>query len=140
LDAVQAAVGEQAAGRPLVDLILNGHAHCLDYLRTGDTGHADSHLNWIVCGGSGYSLRRQRSEGAELPEMFPEADEGDPRVIAKSLLFVGRHGHAARKRRPYSFLRIDVQDGRPPKFKVRAFVAERYRHSWSHQELEPFVI
>jgi len=30
-----------------VDLILNG----LEYLRTGDTGHADSNLNWIVCGG-----------------------------------------------------------------------------------------
>jgi hypothetical protein len=33
-----------------------------------DTGHADRNLNWIVCGGSGYSLRRQRNEGQELSE------------------------------------------------------------------------
>ncbi|HTL90316.1 MAG TPA: metallophosphoesterase, partial [Leptolyngbya sp.] len=50
-------------GRPIVDLVLNGHAHCLEYLRTVDTGHADSNTNWVVCGGSGYSLRRQREEG-----------------------------------------------------------------------------
>jgi len=59
LDEVSKAVGSLSI---VVDLILNGHAHCLEYLRTGDTGHADSNLNWIVCGGSGFSLRRQRSE------------------------------------------------------------------------------
>lgn len=136
LDAVQAELGEQTAGRPLVDLVLNGHAHCLDYLQTGDTGHADSHIDWIVCGGSGYSLRRQRDEGVELMETHGDKT----RVVAKSLLFAGRQGHGSKKRRPYSFLRIDVEAGCPPKFKVRPFIAERFRHEWSHSQIEPLVI
>jgi hypothetical protein len=140
LDAVANAVGKQAAGRPLVDLILSGHAHCLEYIRTGDTGHADSNLNWIVCGGSGYSLRRQRSEGSELRETFRNSQSDRTRLVAKSLLFVGRSGQGFYKRRPYSFLRIDVQDGRPPKFKIRPFIAEQFRKQWNNSELEPFAI
>lgn len=140
LDGVADAVGKLAEGRPLVDLILNGHAHCLEYLRTGDTGHADSHINWIVCGGSGYSLRRQRTEGPELTETFGDAQGGDTRQVARSLLFVGRNGQGSQKRRPYSFLRIDVQDGRPPKFIIRPFVSERFQEKWSNAQMEPFVI
>ncbi len=140
LDEVADAVGKLAEGRSLVDLILNGHAHCLEYLRTGDTGHADSHLNWIVCGGSGYSLRRQRTEGPELTETFGDTEGGVSRQVARSLLFVGRNGHGSQKRRPYSFLRIDVQDGRPPKFIVRPFICERFQGKWSNRQIEPFVI
>ena len=140
LDAVSDTIGKQAQGRPTVDLIVSGHAHCLEYLRTVDTGHADSHLNWIVCGGSGYSLRRQRSEGVELMEQIGDTEGDDTRLVAKSLLFLGRTGHASKKRRPYSFLRIDVQDGRPPKFKVRPLIAERFQRQWSHHNIEPFVI
>lgn len=139
LDAVAEAVGSLPEGRPLVDLILSGHAHCLEYIRTQDTGHADSHLNWIICGGSGYSLRRQRQEGPELTDFEDAA--GDPtRLVARSLLFVGRSGQGLKKRRPYSFLRIDVQDGRPPKFTIRPFVSERFQHQWSNYAIEPFVI
>ena len=137
-DAVSDKVGSLAEGRPLVDLILNGHAHCLEYIRTGDTGHADSNLNWIVCGGSGFSLRRQRSEGPELTESFGDT-EGD-RQVARSLLFIGRNGQGSQKRRPYSFLRIDVKDGIPPKFIVRPFIAERFQRQWSYRSTEPFVI
>jgi hypothetical protein len=140
LDAVKQAVGKQAEGRPLVDLILNGHAHCLEYLQTGDTGFGDSNINWIVCGGSGHSLRRQRSEGAELTENFGDIQGGDTRLVAKSLLFVGRHGQGLQKRRPYSFLRIDVFDGCPAKFKVRPFIAERSKREWSNSEIEAFSI
>jgi hypothetical protein len=140
LDQVSDAVGSLSEGRPLVDLILNGHAHCLEYLRTGDTGHADSNLNWIVCGGSGFSLRRQRSEGPELKETFGETEGGHTRKVAESLLYVGRNGHGSQKRRPYSFLRIDVQDGRPPKFIVRPYIAERFQRQWSNSHLKPLVI
>jgi len=140
-DAVSKAVGSLAEGRPMVDLILNGHAHCLEYIRTGDTGHADSHMNWIVCGGSGYSLRRQRQEGAELTETFGDMGKGSRNVsVARSLLYVGRNGQGAYKRRPYSFLRIDVQDGRPPKFIIRPMLAERYQRQWHYSQLEPLVI
>jgi hypothetical protein len=140
LDAVADAVGELAQGRPIVDLVLTGHAHCLEHLQTNDTGHADSHINWIVCGGSGYSLRRQRSEGSQLTELFRNNEGGYTRQVARSLLFVGRHSHGAKKRRPYSFIRVDVKAGCPPKFVVRPFIAERYRHEWRNTHLEPFAI
>lgn len=140
LDAVSDAVGSLCEDRPIVDLILNGHAHCLEYLRTGDTGHADSNLNWIVCGGSGYSLRRQRVEGPELMEDFGDTEGTSTRKVAESLLYVGRNGYGSQRRRPYSFLRIDVKDGKPPKFIVRPFIAERFQRQWSNSYLEPIVI
>ncbi|BAU07224.1 unknown protein [Fischerella sp. NIES-3754] len=115
-DAVAAEVGSLAEGRPLVDLVLNRHAQCLEYLQTMDTGHADSNINWIVCGGSGYSLRRQRAEGTDLLE--------DQKLVARSHLFVGRTGQGSQKHRPYSCLRIDVKDGCPPKFIIRPLVVE----------------
>lgn len=129
-DQVSQAVNAQ--GQPLVNLVLNGHAHCFECLRTVDTGHADSNVNWIVCGGSGYSLRRQRDEGAEVWE--------DGNLVAKSQLFVGRTGRGSQKRRPYSFLRIDVLPDDPVRFVVRPFVSEWFMHQWHDRALEPFVI
>lgn len=149
LDAVADAVGKETRGRPLVDLVLTGHAHCLEYLRTGDTGHGDSGINWIVCGGSGHSLRRQRPEGPMLHEPSnPEAyrlarstgAEKTGRQVAESLLFVGRSGQGSHKRRPYSCLRIDVLDGTPPKFRIRPLVVERFEGKWQEIAIEPFVI
>jgi Calcineurin-like phosphoesterase len=131
-DAVVKTVGDTIQGRPVVDLVLNGHAHCLEYLQTYDTGHADSLINWIVCGGSGFSLRRQRTEGADLVE--------SDRLMARSHLFVGRNGHSSQKRRPYSCLRIDVTGDRYPKFIVRPLVAEWYQRQWNNYQLEPFTI
>jgi 3',5'-cyclic AMP phosphodiesterase CpdA len=139
LDLVSKEVGLLCGGRPLVDLVLNGHAHCLEYLRTRDTGHADSNINWIVCGGSGFSLRRQRPEGLELTESYG-TESNHTRKVARSLLFVGRNGYGSKKRRPYSFLRIDVQDGCPPKFIVRPFISERFQNQWFDSHLEPFEI
>ena len=140
LDGVAAAVGDQAGQRSIVDLVLNGHAHCLEYLRTLDTGHADSHTPWIVCGGSGYSLRRQRPEGAEISEGLSDLSGGAARTIAKSHLFVGRSGTGFHKRRPYSFIRVDVQAGSPPRFVVRPFVCEWFERDWKEYAMEPFVI
>lgn len=140
LDAVAEAVGGLAEGRPLVDLVLNGHAHCLEYLRTVDTGHADAQINWIVCGGSGYSLRRQRSEGEELREVMVNREGTQTISVARSLLFVGRHGHGKHKRRPYSGLRIDVKSGQPPKFLIRPLIAERFQGKWQHQQPKEFLI
>lgn len=139
-DAVANGVGALAEGRPLVDLVLTGHAHCLEHLCTVDTGHADSEINWIVCGGSGHSLRRQRDDGPDLRESFGGSEGEDARLVARSKLFVGRNGYGSQKRRPYSFLRIDVQDGCPPKFRVRPFVAERFQRRWNTPEIEPFMI
>ncbi|WP_333277882.1 MULTISPECIES: metallophosphoesterase family protein [unclassified Microcoleus] len=149
LDAVADAVGKAAQGRPLVDLVLTGHAHCLEYLRTGDTGHGDSGINWIVCGGSGHSLRRQRPEGpvlqeASTPETYRLAREAGSETaglrVAESLLYVGRSGQGSHKRRPYSCLRIDVLDGCPPKFRVKPLIVERFEGKWQEIAIEPFVI
>ncbi|MHC5740990.1 MAG: metallophosphoesterase family protein [Nostoc sp.] len=132
LDAVAKEIGSLTQGRPLVDLVLNGHAHCLEHLETMDTGHADSHIHWIVCGGSGFSLRRQRIEGADLME--------ENRLVARSHLFIGRNGQGFQKRRPYSGLRIDVKGDGQPKFIVRPLVAEWHQRQWHNRELEPLII
>ena len=140
LDAVAAAIDDRAQGRPIVDLVLNGHAHCLEYLRTLETGHADANINWLVCGGSGFSLRRQREEGADVMEFFGQSGNGEERLVARSKLFVGRSGQGAHRRRPYSFLRIDVQAGTPPTFVVRPHVAERFQKQWHDHALDPFTL
>ncbi|MEH2351677.1 metallophosphoesterase family protein [Nostoc sp.] len=136
LDAVAKEIGSFTQGRPLVDLVLNGHAHCLEHLETMDTGHADSHIHWIVCGGSGFSLRRQRIEGADLMETFGNEN----RLVARSHLFIGRNGQGFQKRRPYSGLRIDVKGDGQPKFIVRPLVTEWYQRQWHNRELEPLII
>ncbi|MHC5611767.1 MAG: metallophosphoesterase family protein [Nostoc sp.] len=136
LDAVAKEIGSLTQGRPLVDLVLNGHAHCLEHLETMDTGHADSYIHWIVCGGSGFSLRRQRIEGADLMETFGNEN----RLVARSHLFIGRNGQGFQKRRPYSGLRIDVKGDRQPKFIVRPLVAEWHQRQWHNSELEPLII
>lgn len=138
LDQVAEEVGDQTQGRPLLDLVLTGHAHCLEHLQTGDTGHADSHINWIVCGGSGYSLRRQRKEGSDLTELFVETEE--KRLVARSKLFVGRKGRGSHKQRPYSFLRVDVLEGSPPKLRIQPMISERTHHEWRDREGEAFII
>jgi Calcineurin-like phosphoesterase len=138
-DAVAQTLGSQTQGRPIIDLILNGHAHCLEHLRTTDTGHGDSHINCIVSGGSGRRPRRQREEGTELMETFEEMGESYNRKIADSLLFVGRNGHGLERRLPYSFVRIDIKQGNPAKFIVRPFIVERYQQKWCDRELEPIA-
>ncbi|MDF5706876.1 MAG: metallophosphoesterase [Nostoc sp. S4] len=132
LDGVAQQIGSLNQGRPLIDLVLNGHAHCLEYLQTTDTGHGDSHIHWLVCGGSGFSLRRQRIEGADLME--------ENKLVARSHLFIGRNGYRSQKRRPYSGLRIDVKGEGHPKFIVRPLVAEWYQRQWHNSELEPLIV
>ncbi|MBD0268180.1 MAG: metallophosphoesterase [Cyanobacteria bacterium Co-bin8] len=133
LQKVAAQVGDLAQGRPLVDLALMGHAHCLEYLKTEDTGHADSHINWLICGGSGFSLRRQRLEG-------PELEEGSGQTVARSHLYLGRSGHGSSRRRPYSFLRVDVGAGHPPQITLRPYVVEKHQGSWSAYPKEPIEV
>ncbi|MBD0270149.1 MAG: metallophosphoesterase, partial [Cyanobacteria bacterium Co-bin8] len=113
-----------------------------EYLRTLDTGHADSHINWLVCGGSGLSLRRQRPDGPELFETFLGADRqtSEGRLVAKSQLYMGLIGHKSERRRPYSFLRIDVKSGTPPRFEVKLHVSERYHQDWEEYALDPLML
>ncbi len=139
-DEVAQTIGSLKGDRPIVNLILNGHAHCLEHLVTTDTGHADSHLNCIVSGGSGQYPRRQRDIGPELMETFDYISGSPNRKVADSLLFVGRKGYESLVRSPYSGIRIDVKPGNPVKFVVKPFVAERFEKRWNYPEMEPFVI
>jgi hypothetical protein len=133
---VKAAIPSLSPDRPMVDLMINGHAHCMEYIRTAESDLADANIPCLVCGGSGYSLRRQRDEG---PDVFEEID-GQSLMVATSHLFLGREKHGFSKRSPYSCLRIEVQDGTPPQFIVRPIVAEKSQHQWIQPEIEPFQL
>ncbi|MGF1539740.1 MAG: metallophosphoesterase family protein [Pleurocapsa sp.] len=145
-------IGTLPPGRSVVDIVISGHAHCMEHLYTKDTGYADSYINWIVCGGSGHSLRRQRTEGTIL---FQDGDENSQPIghpfpvlkrrglratVGQSQLFLGRNGRGKHKKRPYSFLRIDVRGGDKPQFTIRPHVAEWYQHQWNKYAIKPFLI
>ncbi|MEB3289552.1 MAG: metallophosphoesterase [Leptolyngbya sp.] len=140
LDQVAAAVPTIPPHRPPVNLVINGHAHCFEHLKTLDTGHADSYLDWIVCGGSGLSLRRQRSGDPTLCEPASGPVAGKPpdagRPVAESQLFLGRTGQKPDHRRPYSFLRVDVKGGQEPKFVLTPHVSECFRQGWKDYALD----
>ncbi|MEL6441024.1 MAG: metallophosphoesterase [Cyanobacteria bacterium J06621_8] len=129
-------IDDLPAGKSLVDLVFSGHAHCLEHLYTKDTGHADSYTNWIVCGSSGHSLRRQRTEGTVL---YQNADLNS-QPIGQSRLYVGRNGSKENQKRPYSFLRIDVNGNQQPQFTVTPYVAEWHRYQWHEYAIDPFII
>jgi len=136
LDRVAAQIGAPTQEHPLVNLVINGHAHCLEYLQTGDTGHGDAYIAWLICGGSGYSLRRQRQEGPDLLENFHE----DEQVVATSHLFLGRIGKSDSLKRPYSGLRIDVNEGEPLTLTATPLVAEKSDGVWHAYTLKPFTV
>ncbi len=136
LEAVKAEIGSLTQGRPLVDLIINGHAHCLEYLRTTDSDLADANIPCLVCGGSGYSLRRQRGNGPVIVEDI----DGRAQPVATSQLYLGRKGHRSQKRRPYSGLRIDVKAGNPPKLIAQPIVVEKFQRQWQSPEIAPLIL
>ena len=142
LDQVAAAVPDIGPDRPPVNLVLNGHAHCFEYLKTEATGYADSHMNWVVCGGSGLSLRRQRSEGTMLYEPLGADPDGQTafKLVAKSQLYMGLTGHKTERRRPYSFVRIDVTGDEVPQFVLTPYISERSHQSWNDYALDPLVL
>jgi 3',5'-cyclic AMP phosphodiesterase CpdA len=134
LDAVVQQLGKNHPA-PLINLVLSGHAHCFEYLNTQDTGHADSHLNWLICGGSGARLRTQHTDTV--------VREANNQMTAKSQIFIGRHGQGADTRWPYSFVRIDVNLDTPHNgatFTVRPFIAELYKHTWTRSEFPPVIL
>ncbi|MEM6835812.1 MAG: metallophosphoesterase [Cyanobacteria bacterium P01_C01_bin.120] len=135
LDAVAAQLDQNAV--PLLDLVLSGHAHCFEYLRTMETGHSDRHLNWIIAGGSGAKVRSQHTETT-----ISESYGVEQRVIAKSQLYIGRHGTGKDTRWPYSFLRIDIADADSERLRlvVRPFITELHHDAWTQSEFAPLIL
>jgi 3',5'-cyclic AMP phosphodiesterase CpdA len=136
LDAVLAEVADRDRHAPLVNLVLCGHAHCLEYLQTGETGHGDAHIPWVICGGSGYSLRRQRPEGPDLMESIGSRDIH----VATSRLFVGRTGQGSTLKRPYSGLRVNVLAGHPLRLRITPLIAEKFDGQWHPYQLDSFSV
>lgn len=137
LDGVAASLGNTMAAAAPVDLVLSGHAHCLEVLRTHDTGHADSGIHWVICGGSGYGLRSQRREGARLMEMN---DDGSEKHVASSDLYIGKDWPPAEGRHAYSGLRVDIAAGRPLTIRLTPLVSCRADRGWSDQDLETITL
>ena len=135
LDAVSQRLDDEPSG-PLVDLVISGHAHCFEYLRTVETGHSDRDLNWIICGGSGARLRVQHPDHTTVIEK----QGAEEKAIAKSQIYIGRHGTQADTRWSYSFLRVDVKLGDRPQWVIRPFVTELYRETWTRSEFAPLVL
>jgi hypothetical protein len=62
------------------------------------------------------------------------------KLVAKSQLYQGLTGHKAERRRPYSFVRIDVTQDEVPKFIVTPHISERSHQSWEDYALDPLVL
>ena len=137
LDAVAAKLGREDRATALVNLVVSGHAHCMEVLRTHDTGHADSHTDWVICGGSGYGLRRQRREGSELMEKDIDGTENH---VATSNLFIGREWDKADGRDAYSGLRVDIDPGQPITIRLTPLVSCHSKEGWNDYEIEPVTL
>ena len=140
LDEVAKSLSNITQERPVVDIIFSGHAHCLEHLQTVNTGHADSCINYIISGGSGRRLRRQRQEGGELLETFNNNGDISIRKVADSLLYVGRSGSGFESKKPYSCVRVDVKAGFPAKFMITPLVTELVEDKWCDRSLKSFII
>lgn len=135
LSDVQTQLGGEKRNSRVVDLVLSGHAHCLEVLRTHDTGHGDAHTNWVVCGGSGYSLRNQRREGPEIRENMPQ---GEQKLMARSELYIGRGWPQAEGGGgAYSALRVDICSGRPLRIRLTPLVSSRQDQEWTQHAMDP---
>ena len=109
----------------------------MEVLRTHDTGHADSYLNWVICGASGYGLKDQRRERNKL---MKNNAHGTMRVIAESKLFIGRKWQATADKPAYSGLRIDIASGRPLSIRLTSLVSVRDGPTWSDVAPEPITL
>ena len=125
---------------PLVNLIISGHAHCLEHIKTAQTGHADSNLDWLVCGGSGLSIRRQRQAGANILGSLAVAGRRTTEVIARSQLYAGVHGHKGKNQHFHSFVKIDVKPGVHCELTIRPFVVVKSRSGWQTRALDKISI
>lgn len=126
-DRVAEALDVKASTASIVDLVLCGHAHCFEHLQTLDTGHADRHTQWVICGGSGFSLRRQRREG----NLLQEAVGQELRDVAISRCFLGKSGQGLNKKRAYSCLEVEILAGESLDFRLKPHIAEYHQKQWS---------
>ena len=135
---------EQSEPRPLVDLVISGHAHCLEHLQTmskSGVRQADAGMDWIVCGGSGIDVRSQwRTQSAEIMENVTHSGRSYPSVVAKSHLYVGNHTKKNKKQSLYSFIRVSVWPRREQVFNVVPHVVSVDEKGWQTVSLSALNI
>ncbi len=132
--------GNRLPDDPWVDLVISGHAHCFEHVKTTETGHADAGTDWVVCGGSGAGLRRQREAGTDILENLSQGGKSCTRVVAKSQLYAGLHGRSHKKQLFHSFVRIEVQPHQPQKILIRPFVMSWHPEGWQTKALNPIKV
>lgn len=125
---------------PLVNLVISGHAHCLEHIKTKQTGHGDANIDWLVCGGSGLDLRRQRSSGSQILESLTVEGCSTTELVAESVLYAGLHGQKEKKQHFHSFVRIDVPPGDLRRLVICPFVVVKGRFGWQTNALDPIVV
>ena len=122
----------------LVDLVISGHAHCLEHVKSVDTGYADGNLDWLVCGGSGISVRRQRKADANILERLTDKNHESYKytgIVAKSQMYVGRHSRKQIKQNLHTFMRVDVRPDQAQLFSIQPFVVTQSSEGWQAQKL-----
>ena len=124
----------------IVDLVIGGHAHCLEYLRTEDTGRCDRHTDWLVCGGSGVSLRPQRSSERQILETIYDQGHRQTRLVAQSRLYAGVHGKGVNQKRFHSFVRIDIKPSSRTPINICPFVITYAKGEWQTKALKPISL
>ena len=125
---------------PIVDLVLSGHAHCLEHLKTTPSTQGDSSIDWVVCGGSGASVRRQRSGEADILENIFQRGRRQAKVVARSQLFVGRRCRQPHEQSSHSFIRVDVNPYHAQKITVSPFVVTKANGNWRTEVRSPFPV
>ena len=107
--------------KPLVDLVVSGHAHCLEHLKTKGSGQADDYIDWLVCGGSGVDIRPQwKADTADILETLVCEGRRYPEIVAESILYAGIQNRS--RQQFHSFVRIEVQPDRAQSLRVVPFV------------------
>ena len=130
--------------KPLLDVVLSGHAHCFEHLQTVQSERGDAGIDWVVCGGSGFDLRRQRREGSDILENVAHGRRSQTEVVARSQLYAGRHLSRTQKqmkeKKLHSFIRIDVRPEQKRMITVCPFLVSYEDGQWQVESAPSFSV
>ena len=148
LNRVAMTLAHSSAKEPLLDLVLSGHAHCLEHLQTAQSEQGDAGIDWVVCGGSGFDLRKQRRDSLDILENVVHRRRSHAEVVAHSKFYAGchrpsrgqPHGRAKTERKVHSFIRVDVQPHQAQKITVCPFLVTCEDGQWQTKQASSFSV
>ncbi|MEM6598084.1 MAG: metallophosphoesterase [Cyanobacteria bacterium P01_C01_bin.69] len=130
----------QQPSQSIVDLVIGGHAHCFEHLKSHNNTPGEKNIDWIVCGGSGAEVRRQRRGGPDILERVTQQGKVQTQIVAKSQQFVGYHRHHRQRQHFHSFVRVDVQPNSTHKIIVQPFAVTMKNEQWQTKPLAPLAL